>query len=632
VDNSMHSNGKYGVQATFDVMVEARDGTELATDIYRPTDPNTGDPIDDAMPALLERTPYDKRGNLQRHGEWYAKRGYVVAIQDCRGRFNSEGEFYIFINEPEDGYDAVEWLADQPYCDGQVGTLGTSYGAWVQNALATQNPPHLEAMFVNQGAANGWEATFRHNGTFELRWLCWALAHGGGFAKQALEDLNVQRRLANVDMRDVLASGPVQQGQSPLRHIPQYEEWVFDVMTTAGTDDLWQSPGINFEAYYDESADVPTVYAGGWYDSYTKATCDNFEALADLKESDHYLLLGPWTHGWEAYPLPSWSTTYSGELDFGEESTLDYQTLRLRFFDHYLKGDDTWSDQPRVQYWRMGTGDGRRVNDDRLFHGGGWANANEWPLPETEFTKYYAHPDGTLRPEKPTVKDAATSYTFDPTDPVPTLGGNCSSYYTVEQHEETLLEYPMSERKFHSITGHGGYDQRTRPDTFGATEPYGPLEERNDVLVFRTPPLENSVEITGPIRVRVYGSTDAPDTDFTAKLIDEYPPSEAFPKGFAVNLCDSVCRARYRGYREEPDFVEPGEVYEFYMEPYPTANVFKSGHSIRLDISSSNFPRYDVNDNTGGPLYGDREHQIATNTVYHNREYSTHIELPIQPA
>ena len=628
----MASDPEYAVTAELDVMVEMRDGVELATDIYRPADPDTGEPIDDPKPVLLDRTPYGKRGRMERHGEWFAERGYVVAIQDCRGRFNSGGDYYIFVNEPEDGYDTVEWLADQPYCDEQVGTIGTSYGAWVQNALATQDPPHLEAMFINQGAANGRKATFRHNGAFELRWLCWAYTLGGGFAKRALENSDVQHRLANVDVRDVLENGPIQQGQSPLRHIPDYEEWAFDIMTQgAASDELWQEPGLNFEAYYDESADVPTVYSGAWYDSYTKATCDNFEALAERKDSDHYLLMGPWTHGWNTYPLPSWNKSYSGELEFGEQALRDYQETRLRFFDHYLKGEDTWGDQPTVQYFQMGTGDGSQTRDGRLFHSGEWRSGEEWPLPDTEFTTYYIHEDGRLSTDEPTAEDAATSYEFDPSDPVPTLGGNCSSYITYEPRDENLIEYPLANRNLHDITGRGGFDQRTRPDTLGAESPYGPLEERNDVLVYRTEPLEEDLEITGPIRVSVFGSTDAPDTDFTAKLIDEYPPSEEFPNGFAVNLADSICRGRYRGYRDEPDLLEPGEVYEFEMEPYPTANVFKAGHRIRLDISSSNYPRFDVNHNTGGPLYGDRESQIATNTVHHDAEYATQIELPVQP-
>ncbi|MFB6254618.1 MAG: CocE/NonD family hydrolase [Halobacteriaceae archaeon] len=626
----MVSTPEYDVHADLNVMVEMRDGVELATDIYRPAEPDSGDPISDPKPVLLDRTPYNKRGRMERHGEWYASRGYVVAIQDCRGRFESDGEYYIFVNEPEDGYDTVEWLADQPFSDGQVGTIGTSYGAWVQSALATQDPPHLSAMFVNQGAANGRKATFRHNGAFELRWLCWAFTLGGGFAKRALEDSEIQQRLANVDVRDILANSPIHPGQTPLRHVPQYESWAFDIMTSGDAgDDLWQSPGINFEAYYDEFADVPTVYSGAWYDSYTKATCDNFDALANQKESDHFLIMGPWTHGWDSYPLPSWNKSYSGELEFGEEALQHYNRTRLRFFDQYLKGMDTWDDQPRVQYFMMGTGDGHSATNDRLYHGGEWRHAREWPPEDPSFIQYYIHRDGALTTEKPTVDTSSTTYEFDPDNPVPTLGGNCSSYITYEPREESLLEYPLAERKLHDITGRGGYDQRTRPDTFGADPPYGPIEERDDVLVYRSQPLSDPVEIAGPIRVRIYAETDVPDTDFTAMLIDEYPPSEEYPNGFAVNLCDSICRGRYRGYRDEPDLLTPGEIYEFYMEPYPTANVFKPGHRIRLDISSSNFPRYDVNQNTGGPLYGDRESQIATNTVYHDSQYPTHIELPI---
>lgn len=626
------TQSEYGVHADFDVMVPMRDGVALATDIFRPTDPETGAPVDEPLPVLLDRTPYGKRGRLERHGEWYAKRGYVVAIQDCRGRFNSEGDYYIFANEAEDGADTVEWLADREYCDGQVGTFGTSYGAWVQSALATQDPEGLAAMFVNQGAANGREATFRHNGAFELRWLCWAFTLGGGFAKRALENKDIQQRLANVDVRDVLADGPVKRGQSPLRHIPDYEAWAFDIMESgSASDELWQNPGINFAAHYEGSADVPTVYAGAFYDSYTKATCDNFVGLAERKESDHFLLLGPWTHGWNTYPLPSWNKSYSGEAEFGEQALKDYQQTRLDFFDHYLKGKDSWAGQPTVEFFRMGGGGGANTRDGRLYHGGEWRSAEEWPPTETETRTYYAHADGTLSTDEPVAEESATSYAFDPTDPVPTLGGNCSSYITYEPRDEPVLEYPLEARKLHDITGRGGYDQRTRPDTFGADEPYGPLEQRDDVLVFRTPPLEEAVEITGPIRVSVFGETDGPDTDFTAKLIDEYPPNPEFEDGFALNLADSICRGRFRGYREEPDLLTPGEVYEFEMEPYPTANVFEAGHRIRLDISSSNFPRFDVNHNTGGPLYGDREYRVATNTVHHSARHPTRIELPVQP-
>lgn len=625
----MGSEPRYGVRTQLDVKVEMRDGVELATDIYRPADDGTA--VEEPLPALVSRTPYNKRGEMERHGEWFAKRGYVVVLQDCRGRFDSGGTFEMFVNEPEDGYDTVEWVADREYCNGKVGTIGSSYGAWVQSGLATQDPPHLEAMFVNQGPANGRKATLRHHGAFELRWLCWTLTLGGGFAKRVLENSALQEHLANVDVRDILSSAPVQPGQSPLRHLPEYEEWIFEMLSTgSGSDELWNAPGINFEAYYDEMADVPTVYSGAWYDSYTIGTCNNFEALSDWKSSDQFLLVGPWTHGWNEYPLSSWNKTYSGEVEFGEQSLRDYQETRLRFFDHYLKEMETWN-EPQVQYFQMGTGDGSRRPGGRLFHGGEWISAENWPRPDVEFEKFYAQPDGSLARTKAATEAAETTYSFDPRDPVPTIGGNCSSYVTYEQREESLLEYPLEQRHLVNITGSGGYDQRTRPSTFGAEPPYGPLEHRDDVVVFRTEELAEDLKIAGPIRVRLYASTTAPDTDFTAKLIDEYPPNEEFGDGFALNLTDSICRARYRGHRDEPDFVEPDEIYEYELELYPTANLFKQGHRLRLDISSSNFPRYDVNRNTGETLNGGRSFEIAENTLYHDNDRSSHVELPLIP-
>lgn len=636
------TGGEYAVHADLQVMVETRDGVGLATDIYRPADPETREPIDDPRPVILDRTPYDRTGGRLRHGEWYASRGYVVAIQDVRGRFDSEGDFYINRHEAEDGADTVEFLADQPYCDGQVVTLGTSYGAWVQSALATRDPDGLAGMFVNMGAANGREKAFRHNGAFEQRWLAWALTLGAGFAHESLADPDVQQTFADVDVRAVFADGPIQRGESALAELPTYEEWTFEIMTTgSASSDYWQNPSVNFERYYDQSADVPTVYSGGWYDSYTGATCDSFRGLADRTDSDHYLLMGPWTHlarlpgGHDhseelLFPPLTWEQPTAGDLAFGENATRKYRETRKRFFDHYARGTDTW-DQPRVEYFLMGTGDGHRTDDGRLFHGGEWRSAGTWPPEGTEMTKFYAHGDGTLSTEQPSASESYTAYEFDPEDPVPTIGGNTSSYLTYEPREETVEAYPLGDRNIVDFAGRGGYDQRTDEDTFGASEPYGPLADRDDVLTFRTPPLEEPVEIAGPIRVRVFGETDGPDTDFTAKLVDEYPASEDYPDGYDLNLSDSICRGRYRGYRDEPDFLEPGVVYECDMEPYDTANVFAAGHRIRLDVSSSNWPRFDVNPNTGGDLYTDDDYRVAENAVHHSASRPTHVELPIQP-
>jgi putative CocE/NonD family hydrolase len=636
----MASELPYAVHADLDVRLPAPDGTELATDVYRPADPETRDPIEEPRPVLLDRTPYDRTGGRLRHGEWYASRGYVVAIQDVRGRFDSDGEFDIHVNEAGDGAATVEWLADQPYCDGQVATLGTSYGAWVQSALATQDPDGLAGMFVNMGAADGRKKTFRHNGAFELRWLCWALTLGAGFAHESLADPDVQQTFADVDVREVLADSPIERGETPLAELPGYEEWTFDIMTTgAVSHDRWQSPGIAFERYHDRSADVPTVYAGGWYDSYAGATCDNFRGLADRTDSDHYLLMGPWTHlarlpgGHDhaenlLFPPLTWEHPTAGDLAFGEAATRTYRETRLAFFDHYLRGEDAW-DRPRVEYFLMGTGDGHRTGEGRLFHGGEWRSADEWPPAEAETTTFYAHGDGSLSTERPTAAGDSTTYEFDPADPVPTIGGSTSSYLTYEPREEPVGAYPLGDRNIVDFAGRGGFHQASDEDTFGASPPYGPLCARDDVLSFRTPPLEEAVEIAGLIRVTVYGSTDGADTDFTAKLVDEHPESDDYPEGYHLNLTDSICRGRLRGYRDEPDLLEPGQVYEFYMEPYDTANRFREGHRIRLDVSSSNWPRFDVNHNSGGPLYGGDQKRVAENTVHHSREYATHVELPV---
>lgn len=615
----------HGVTVRKDLRVETRDGVGLATDVYRPAAPD-GTALAEPRPALLVRTPYDKdaRKRVENHGEFYARRGYVVAIQDCRGRYASEGEFTLLRGEAEDGADTVAWLADRPYCDGQVGTMGTSYSAWVQNALASLDPDGLAAMFVNQGAADAWDATLRQGGAFELRWLTWALTIGGGFARRALDDPDVQRALARVDTAAVLERWPVERGQSPLALVPGYEDWVFELLTAAGDDELWASPSLDFAGHYEAAADVPTVYAGSWYDSYAAATCANYEALSGLKTADHYLLMGAWIHGGAG----SWATDHAGEVAFGDAHPRPYLDLRLDFFDHYLRGTDDWADQPPVEYFRMGGGDGGRTGDGRLRYGGEWRRASEWPPADTERTRLFATPEGGLGRDRPT-EPAATTYRYDPADPVPTLGGNCSSYVRFEERAESIEAYPLRDRPTHSITGQGGFDQRTRPETTAAEPPYGPLAERADVVVFRTPPLAEPLEIVGRPTVTLHAATDGPDTDFTAKLVHEHPPSAAFPDGFALNLCDSIRRLRYRDDRREPAPATPGETYELTIEPYPTATRLAAGDRLRLDLSSSNFPRYDPNPNTGGPTT-DRERRVATNTVHHGGDHPTALDLSLR--
>lgn len=591
-----------------DVRVPMRDGIRLATDIYFPA--LDARPAPGPFPVLLERTPYDKdAARFVNHARFFARHGYVVLVQDVRGRGNSEGERYPFAREAPDGYDTIEWAATQPWCDGKVGTMGTSYMAAVQSAAATLNPPHLRVMFVTEGPSDYYSCSMRQNGALEQRFLIYVF-HMAVTSREARA--NPALRAALLEARNNLGwwlgKLPLKKGASPLRLLPNYEQWALDLQTHGDYDEYWQQRGYAIHAYYAEHADVPTFYFGAWYDSYARATAENFTALTKLKKSPQRLLMGPWTHG------VIMDQEFSGDVTFGPDAVDHYNGLRLRWFDYWLKDLDTGiMDEPPVRIFVMGGGSGKKTFDvlglsGRLHHGGRWRAEQEWPLARARYTPYYLHANGLLLPDAPTAPSSSTTYRFDPQDPVPTIGGCISVGF--------------------EFMPPGGFDQRTRIGAFGMKEAL-PLAARPDVLVFTTPPLERDVEVTGPITVTLWASSSARDTDFTAKLIDVYPPSVDYPDGYALNLTDSIIRARYRNSWTTPELLTPGEIYPFTITLYPTSNLFVCGHQIRLDISSSNFPRFDVNPNTGGPLGEPGGLVIAENTIYHDATHQSHIVLPI---
>ena len=596
------SHQQYDAICHSNVMIPMRDGVRLATDIYIPA--LDGQPASGKFPVILERTPYDKAGSGNvTNGTYYARRGYVCAIQDVRGRFVSEGEWYPFAKEAPDGYDTVEWLAAQEWSDGQVGTMGASYCGSDQSALATLNPPHLSTMIVAVGASNYYHCSMRQNGALEQRFMIYAFRMATT-SKEAFADANIKaavdRAFANVG--EWVSRAPLKKGTSPLRMLPNYEQWVLDLFMHGEYDDYWKQRGYAISQYYEEHADVPTLYLGGWYDSYARATCENYTALSKMKKSRQMLLMGPWTHG-------GWGVTNAGDVDFGNHSFINYNDLRLAWFDHFLKGMHTEvSDWSPVKIFVMGTGDGIPNYQGRLHHSGYWRDEQDFPLPDTQFTPYYLHADGELSTALPTTDDSTSRFSFDPRDPVPTIGGGISAA--------------------DPIMGAGAFDQRGNSRFFGCQDTL-PLNARSDVLTFQTPPLESDVEMTGPITVKLHASSSARDTDFTAKLIDVCPLSDDYPDGLAINLTDSIIRARYRNGWDTPELLEPGNVYEFVFELYPTSNVFKKGHRIRLDISSSNWPRFDANPNTGGDLGVERRLEIAEQTIYHESEHASHVVLPI---
>lgn len=602
-------------------MVAMRDGVRLATDVYLPA---TGGPF----PVLLERTPYGRDAETRRErsarcaqplrrGEvaaQFVRHGYAVVVQDCRGRFDSEGRFTKYLGEAHDGADTLAWLTAQAWCNGQVGTYGLSYAAHTQTALASQKPAGLAAMFLECGGfANAYRGGIRHGGAFELKQATWAYrnalqagsAGGDGAAMQAL---------AREDIGAWFAALPWRRGHSPLKWVPEYEDYLFDQWERGSFDDYWRQPELYAAGHYDAFDGIPIMLICGWWDPYAQTTTDNYLGISRREKGIARMVLGPWTHGER-------SVTYAGDVDFGPQARLDgvladdYVQMRLAWFGRWLQGQAKQpTDDAAVRYFRMGGGSGTRTRQGRLDHGGCWLSASDWPVPGTQFVPWHLHVDGTLATRAPDPAGATgiggmRAYEFDPSNPVPTIGGSITS-------GEPLMTA-------------GAYDQRTHDSIFGARSPHGPLAEREDVLVFQSEPLAQDLEVTGPVLIKLWISSSAPDTDFTAKLIDLYPPSADYPEGYAMNLTDGILRCRYRKSWEQPELLMPGEVAEITIEPMPTSNLFKKGHRIRLDISSSNFPRFDVNPNTGAPEGSAGPRQKAHNRVHMSAVHCSRLILPV---
>jgi putative CocE/NonD family hydrolase len=599
-----------------DCRVPMRDGVHLATDVYLPAAQQG------PFTVLLERTPYDKRGT--NHGDrtlvapapvskpeiaaQFVAAGYVYVLQDCRGRYGSEGTFTKYLSEGEDGEDTLAWILQQPWCNGRVGTLGLSYCAHVQAALACGNPPGLGAMFLDCGGfSNSYQGGVRQGGAYELKQLTWAL-------KQALAD--AQRR-GDAALADALQAQDIREwmtvrwrkGHSPVAGAPEYENYILEQWDADTFGPYWQQRGIHAAGFYDQFSDVPQVHLSGWYDPYSQTAIDNFTALAARKRSPVRLVLGPWTHGQR-------SVTHAGDVDFGPAASLDgnlatdFVSLRRDWFDRHLRGMHTVADPlpDPVTLFVMGGGDGRRNAAGRLNHGGRWRHSGSWPPPEVESSTVYLRADGAIVEQPPASGSHSRTYRADPRNPVPTIGGAITS-------GEPLMFA-------------GAYDQRERADMFGSTAPGRALADRDDVLVFRTEPLAHDVELTGNVVAELFISCTTPDADVVIRLIDEYPPSADFPDGFALNLAHGILRLRFRESFERAVPMVPGVIYPVRLQAFPTSNLCQAGHRIRVDIAGSSFPHFDVNPNADWAS-AEASPQVTAVTLHCSQDFPSRVVLPV---
>ena len=607
------------VQVEENFMVPMRDGMRLATDVYRPG--RGGEPVDESFPALLHRTPYNKASErLSEQARWFASHGYVVVVQDMRGLYFSEGVFQKYHEfDAPDGFDTVAWITGLDYTSPSVGMWGTSYGAHTQADVAKLSPPGLETLVLTMGGlSDAWTHKVRNHGAFELgQQLGWAHSQ----LAAVTDEPSVRARLEQEGPADWFPMTPFRKGENPLSAAPNFEDYYLEMQNHGDYDDYFRGIGRNWAEYYEASSDIPMLHVGGWYDSYAPGTIQSFLELSRVKSAPMMLVMGPWTHGGN-------SRSYAGDIEFGASAAIEdfAREFHLRWFDARLKGQGTFApfaddrlDTPGpVTLFMMGGGDGRRDGNGRLFHGGEWRTADTWPLEGTEMTPFHLRAEGGLTLESPAEDEGPSAYTYDPEHPVPTIGGAFSGALK-------RGGYDQREKTFRSLSG------GSENGFFGSEVDGRRTAERSDVLVFETEPLAEDLEVIGPVSARLWVSSSAPDTDFTAKLVDVYPASGDFPEGFDLNVTDGILRARYRDSRETETLMTPGEIYELEITLFPTANRFQAGHRIRLEISSSNFPRFDPNPNTGEPLGRHTRTVPAENVIHHAADRPSALILPVRP-
>lgn len=585
--------GTHEVRLEPTVMVPMRDGVRLATDLYFPVDRA------ESLPVIQIRTPYGKMA-MRSDGSaarYFASHGFAVAVQDMRGRFQSEGEYFVARADRADGYDLVSWLAEQPWSNGRVGSYGCSYlGENQMQLAATRHPAHIAALPQAAGGSYRYFGVV-FGGVPELvASFGWFRGNGTKLFYRIPEGTPREAMLEVEEMFDPRPSLPGVEFEQAWRTLP-----FIDMLEEAG------SPPTDFEDFFshepgdawwdhigfvqpDDRFDVPALHVNSWYDLGVSETLKLFNLLSHNAESelgrDHqYAIISPTDHCASERVT---SKTMVGQRDMGDPR-LRYWDIYLDWFQHWLADEDNdVLEMPKLQYYLMGANE--------------WRGAGSWPVEGTVFTPLYLHGegdantrsgDGVLTFDSPSDEQPPDAFTYDPDDPVPTVGGPICCTGTADAPA-------------------GGFDQSA-------------VEDRPDVLVYTTEPLAAGVEVTGPIELVLYVSSTARDTDFVGKLVDVYPDGRAF------NVQEGILRARYREGYGQKVWMESDGIYELRIDLQATANYFDEGHRIRLEVTSSSFPRWERNLNTGGNNYDESEWIVAENTVHHSVEHPSHIMLPIVP-
>jgi hypothetical protein len=630
----------YGVVVSKDVMVEMRDGIHLATDLYRPG--REGELVSGRWPTIVCMTPYDKTERRYTEiADFFVPHGYAVVLQDMRDRHRSEGtNTYFHSATPHtgnDGYDTIEWIAAQPWSNGRTGTVGSSYGAITQVRTALESPPHLTAIWPDVVPTNTFQNQTREGGAMQLH-MFWALYIHASDHPPVKADWEKQKDVFNDlrNLRQLLWNSPLLRDDLALRHVPELAQTLVDYTTRGAYDEFWASKENDYTRFWADHADIPATMSTGWFDPFPHADSEYFAAMTERNSAPQRLVIGPWSHvGMRG------DASWTLDVDFGPSSVWGVQRYfeeQLAFFGRWLPDDAPGhpADEAPVRIFVMGGGSGRKTELGKLDHGGAWREEQEWPLARAVPTTFHLHGDGSLRPEAPAADAEPRRFTYDPDDPVPTIGGLYCAVGElpaeggdIEPAWARLLNPALLLR---NIMTPGPTDQKESAEFFTAREPYRRLSEREDVLVYQTEPLPEPVEVTGRVAVELWIASSAPDTDFTAKLIDVYPPNEDYPEGYDLLLNDTIIRCRYREGFEREVLMEPGTPYRVRMLLPPTSNVFAAGHRIRIDVSSSNFPRLERNPNTGEPIGRHTRHEIAEQTVFADAGRPSRVVLPVIPA